>query len=689
MNRSLVSACLLVPLSATAAAQDTSTADIIHIWGQGMDQIGLAQSATEGVVGYDDISTRPIGRVGELVEVIPGMIATQHSGTGKANQYFMRGFNLDHGTDFAGFIDGAPVNMRSHGHGQGYLDLNPLIPEFVSEIRFRKGAYRADDGDFSLAGSARFALYQQLPSNFASLEIGEFGYSRAAAGVSHETDAGALTFGGEHVLYDGPWSMQEDAERINLLACYVAPAFGGDASFTLMYYDADWRGADQIPERALNVYGRFGVIDPTLGGQSERLAATARWENHLAEVNAWIVRSDFTLYSNFTYFLEGPVNGDQFEQRDERWMYGARYRQHAHVADSLQLSWGAELRHDDIGEIGLHHSRERERLDTVREDAIEQTSFATHIELNWQATDALRVMGGLRADWMQVDVDARTLAANGGTADDDLLAPKFGLAWRASPAVELYANYGRGFHSNDARGATITLDPSTVVITDPAEPLNPAHHVPGGKPNAPAVAVPLLVPGDVAELGVRWQTDHVHFTAAAFWLALDSELVFVGDGGSTEPNDGSERHGFEAAMFWTINDWLVADLEASWTDARFKTNGSEDHIPGAVETVLSGGLIGTWDDFTLSVRVRHFGEAPLIEDGSVLSDPTTLVNLGGEYRFGSAALSVDVFNLFDAQDADITYFIESRLATEATAVEDRHLRSVEPRQIRAAIRWQF
>ena len=213
--------------------------------------------------------------------------------------------------------------------------------------------------------------------------------------------------------------------------------------------------------------------------------------------------------------------------------------------------------------------------------------------------------------------------------------------------------------------------------------------MPGGKPNAPAVAVPLLVPGDVAELGVRWQTDHVHFTAAAFWLELDSELVFVGDGGSTEPNDGSERHGFEAAMFWTINDWLVADLEASWTDARFKTNGSEDHIPGAVETVLSGGLIGTWDDFTLSVRVRHFGEAPLIEDGSVLSDPTTLVNLGGEYRFGSAALSVDVFNLFDAQDADITYFIESRLATEATAVEDRHLRSVEPRQIRAAIRWQF
>ena len=205
----------------------------------------------------------------------------------------------------------------------------------------------------------------------------------------------------------------------------------------------------------------------------------------------------------------------------------------------------------------------------------------------------------------------------------------------------------------------------------------------------PADAVPLLVSGDGAELGARWESDAVRFTLAAFWLELDSELVFVGDGGATEPNDGSERFGWEAALFWELTDWLVADLEAAWTDARFKDVGADDRIPGAVETVFSGGLVGNWEDVTVSARVRHFGEAPLIEDGSVTSDATTLVNLGGEYRIGPAAITADVFNLFDADDADITYFFESRLPSEPAGVEDRHFRSVEPRQVRVGLSWRF
>ncbi|MFS2318285.1 TonB-dependent receptor [Maricaulis sp. D1M11] len=672
MSKYLLAASLTLCASPMAVAQSETategTTETIQVWGRAFDQIGQAQSATEGLVGYDDIATRPIARVGELVEVIPGMIATQHSGTGKANQYFLRGFNLDHGTDFAAYIDGAPVNMRSHGHGQGYLDLNPIIPEMVAEIRYRKGSYRADDGDFSLAGSARFDFYDVLPENFATLELGEYGHVRTAAGYSHETAHGAFTLGGERVTYDGPWSVEEDAERLNLLARYSGTALGGDTSLTVMYYDADWRGADQLPERAIGSIGRFGVVDPDLGGASERLSLTGRWENETAFVDAYILRSDFTLFSNFTYLLEDPVNGDQFEQRDERWVMGARYGQTAPLGDHFTLNWGADVRHDDIGEIGLYRSTARQRTGTIRADEITETSLSAYSELTWRPIETLRLTGGLRADWMDVEVNALTLADNGGTGDDSLISPKLGAAWQVAPTIELYANYGRGFHSNDARGVTIQLDPVSGDAVD---------------------GVPLIVKGDGAELGARWETDTLNVTVAAFWLELDSELVFVGDGGATEPNDGTERFGLEAALFWQVNDWLVADVEAAWTDAAFQGVGADDQIPGAVETVLSGGLAASWNNLSASARVRHFGEAPLIEDGSVTSDPTTLVNIGGAYALGDMVLAVDVFNLFDSADADITYFYESRLSGEAAGVEDRHLRSVEPRQLRASVTWHF
>ena len=659
-------------LTAPAAFSQTNAeaGDVIRVWGQAMDQIGEAHSASEGLVGYDDIATRPISRVGELAEVIPGMIATQHSGTGKANQYFLRGFNLDHGTDFAGYIDGAPANMRSHGHGQGYLDLNPLIPEFVSEVRFRKGPYHADDGDFSLAGSARFSYYDRLPDNFLSLEAGEFGFVRTATGHSVDVGRAVLTFGGEYVTLDGPWSIGEDAERVNLIGRLSGPVAGGQASLTLTHYDSDWRGADQIPERAVldGRLDRFGVVDPTLGGQSRRTALTARWTRGTAQLDAYAVQSDFTLFSNFTYQLEDPVGSDQFEQRDRRWLFGGRYTQSAPISETVTLNWGASTRFDDIGEIGLYQSNARVRTGTVRRDRIEEWSIAGWLETEWRPVDALRLTAGLRGDRIDVDVDALSLAANGGSTNDSLLAPKFGAAWRIAQDLELYANAGRGFHSNDARGATIAVDPSD---------------------SSPAQPVPLIVTGDGQEIGLRLERGGINLTLAAFRLTLDGELVFVGDGGATEPNGATERQGVEAAMFWDVSDWLVADFEAAWTDARYRNAGADDRIPGAVETVLSAGLVARHNDLAASVRVRHFGSAPLTESGDVTSDPTTLVNLGLDYDLGRMTVSLDIFNLFDAEDADITYFYESRLPGETSGIEDRHFRAVEPRQVRLGAHWRF
>jgi len=667
-----------LPAFAQSATEDTDERRLesVEVHGRGLELIGEAGAASEGVVGYADFEDRPISRAGELVEVIPGVVATQHSGEGKANQYFLRGFNLDHGSDFAISVDGVPINMRTHGHGQGYLDLNSFIPEVIERVDYRKGPYFPSNGDFSVAASARYTTYNTLERNFIEAKVGENDYYRLVGGYSTAlSDTTDLLLAGEYQTYNGPWDLPLNLDKLSGLAKLSGEKGDVRWEVSATAYDNTWDSSDQIPLRAVESgqIDRFGYIDDDLGGETSRYSLSSLIEyNHasgaVTTASAYAVAYDFALWSNFTYFLENPVNGDQLKQTDERTYYGGKLVHAVPVNEKLDVTFGAETRFDDISEVGLFNTVDRVPFNTVRKDSVEEFSAAIWGQADYQFTPDLRGTIGLRGDYIDADVNAITLPVNSGGADDTLLSPSAALAWRATDLMELYFNYGEGFHSNDVRGSTIQVDP---VSGDPAD------------------QVPLFAKAKGAEIGARFETGDLKTTIALFHLELDSELVFVGDAGTTEVNDATVRNGVEATAFWRPNDWFVGDLAVSVTDGRFDIPGDDDKIPNSIETVLSGGALFRFDPLTLSARLRHFGESPLIEDGSVYSEPTTIVNLGATYDWNDLTFGLEVLNALDAEDSDITYFFESQLPGETSPIEDIHFKPVEPRQIRASIRYNF
>lgn len=649
-----------------------STDNDIIVYGRAIEQIGVASSASEGTVGYKDFEQRPLSRVGELAENVPGLIATQHSGTGKANQFFLRGFNLDHGTDLAGFVDGAPINMRSHGHGQGYLDLNFLIPELVERIDYRKGPYSVESGDFSAAGSLAFQTKRELDAPFAQLTGGSFGYARALVAGSKNVDDGSLLAAFDGTVSNGPWVLNERLRKLNGLLKYSRGTAQEGWSFGLSGYGAKWQSTDQVPERAIasGLIPRFGFIDDDLGGKTTRLAVNFQQNSANVTASAYAIHYRFRLTSNFTYLLDDPLYGDEFQQRDQREIFGGSIRHRMRPDDALSLRVGADARYDRIGQVGLYPSAGGVRTSTIREDRVDEYSAALLAEVEWKPDNSLRVIAGLRGDAIGYRVRS-DLAANSGKGSDGFLAPKMALAWNATPALELYANYGESFHSNDVRGATINVDP---------------------KSGDPADRVPIFSRARGVELGARVEAETLTASLVGYWLKLGSELVFVGDAGTTEPSDASRRFGVEASLFWKPTAWLTFDGTAALTNARFRGVAlGVERIPGSVSNVFSGGIhADLGHGFGTSARLRHFGSAPLIEDGSVRSEPTTLFNIGGYWTHGQVHIAIDLLNAFNSNDPDISYFYASRMAGEpADGVEDRHTHPVEPLQLRATVKLAF
>lgn len=667
----VISGTVLASESQTKDKEQTLSAmEEITVWGRGISLLGSADSASQGLVGYSDFSTRPLLRVGELVEVVPGMIATQHSGSGKANQYFLRGMNLDHGTDFSVHFEGVPVNFRTHAHGQGYLDINFMIPELVETVSYRKGTYYADVGDFSGAGSASFKTYDRLEQGFAEITAGEDGYQRLIIADSFDIGQGHLLLGGEMQYQDGPWDLPEDVEKYNALVKYSAQIGDVSAHLIATAYRNSWNATDQIPHREVESgrLSRFGFIDPDIGGETERysLIGKAKWNNFDATLYA--IHYQLNLFSNPTYFQEDTVNGDEIEQADKRQIYGGSLR----YENQMQLSGyriipkaGLEFRYDDIGDTNLYQTVARNRTAALIDDQVQEFSTSAFAEAEIFWTDRLRTTLGLRADYYNWDVTAKAPGSQGnsGSGSDSILSPKFSMAYTIADQTEIYASYGQGFHSNDVRGVEVTDNP-----------------------------VEALVKIDGAELGIRSEAvDNLKITLAAFWLETDSELIFVGDAGTTEPSNGAKRYGVELSAFWQPVDWLVLDLTAAKTKARFKGLPSgEDHVPDAHEFVAGAGITATLNNgFTGSLRARHFGSAPLNEADSVSKDSTTLVNLGLSYDFGKLEVGLDVLNLLDTEAHDIEFLFESQLAGETAPVEDIHFHPVAPRSIRASIRYEF
>ncbi|WP_339723635.1 TonB-dependent receptor [uncultured Paraglaciecola sp.] len=673
------------------AALGEQTQDIqiekIEVQGKATNLVGDAISASEGIIGQQEILNRPMLRVGEILELVPGMVVTQHSGTGKANQYFLRGFNLDHGTDFATFIDQMPVNMRSHGHGQGYTDLNFIIPETIQTIAFKKGAYYGEVDDFSGAGSASFNTIGKPQAPLFSATIGEDNFQRYLVAGNLALNQDHLNYAIEFNTYDGPWTdIKEDLDKTNVFLSYNSKVKNGDLKVTFMGYDNTWNSADQIPERAVStgIIDELGSLDTSLGGKSSRYSLNAIWENQNFSASAYVIDYDLNLWSNFTYFLDNPTTGDQFEQVDKRQIYGGK------LSYTLFSNWsglpvsnefGGQIRVDNIDQVGLYHTQQRERLGAIRNDAVDESSAGIYWENTIIWSDPIKTIFSARYDYFNFDVNSNIntningidLSANKGTENADNVALKANLIYTFNQNWEAYISAGQGFHSNDARGTIVQVDPNSGESIQPVDP---------------------IVDSFGFEVGLRTHLFGKLNASMSLWqLNLDSELLFVGDAGNTEPSDSTSRYGIELTTYYSITEDLTLDIEYAYTHAEFdKLANNNNHIPGALEHVLQAGIhYQPQQGWFGSARLRYFSERPLTEDASVTSDASQIMNVNLGYKFSRLTLKLDILNALDSKDHDIDYFYASRLANDPidSATEDLHYHVFEPRTLRLSAVYMF
>ena len=643
--------------------------------------IRVAEAASQGAITGEQLQTRPIMRPAEALEAVPGLIVSQHSGAGKANQYYLRGFNLDHGTDFATTVAGIPMNAPSHAHFHGYTDTNFLIPELVSGIQYKKGPYYAEEGDFSSAGAVNVNYVNRLDEPIVTMSGGMHGWGRLFAGASPQVGQGFLLGALEVNVNDGPWDHDGDFNKVNGLVRYSHGDSRNGLSVTALSYSADWHSSDQVPRRAVQqgLITRFGHLDDTDAGESSRHAIVVDGQradqNSSTRLTAYAMAYRTTLFSNFTYFLDDPINGDQFEQTDRRVTSGGRvtYRRLHRVGGlPLESAVGTQLSYNRITPTALYRTVAQRRISTTNEDRLDQSSVGMFAQTEVEWSHLLRTTIGLRADLFHYDVRS-SVAANSGTATEGVVNPKLGVVFGPWRDTEIYANVGTGYHTNDGRGATLTVDP---VSGAPAQRGTPIANARG------------------AEFGVRTvPVQGVQSTVSAWYLGLDSELLYIGDIGSTEPSDPTRRYGVEWTNYARLTDWLRLDTDLSFSRARFVGAApGQTHVPGAVGRVISAGAtVESEEPVFGSLRFRHFGPRSLVEDASVASDSTSVFNGNIGYRVSTGTnLVLEMYNIFDAEVSDIDYFYASRLAGEpAGGVEDIHTHPALPRTARLVLQVRF
>ncbi|MGE0394587.1 MAG: methylated-DNA--[protein]-cysteine S-methyltransferase [Vicinamibacterales bacterium] len=648
--------------------------------------VGIASAASEGAITAAQLAVRPANRAAEILEAVPGLVISQHSGEGKANQYYLRGFNLDHGFDFAQTIAGLPVNLPTHAHAQGYADANFLIPELVSGVQFRKGPYFAENGDFSSAGSATINYFNVLERPVATATIGSFGYDRVFVAASPRVGAGHVLAAGEWERDNGPWANPNDKDKLNTVLRYSRGDSRTGVSLTWLGYSNHWHSTDQIPLRAVQSgrLGRFGAIEPTDGGETFRYAVIADGQrsstNGSTRATAYVQRYGVQLFHNFTYFMNDAEHGDQFEQYERRWTAGGRvtHRRLLRLGGRpAETAAGVEVRHDRVSPLGLHLTTATRRRETVRLDMATQTSAAGfgEVEVEWSRT--VRTTVGLRGNVYRWDVQS-DLPANSGQAAAGLLNPKFSSAFGPWRGTEIYVNAGTGFHSNAGLGIMLTTDPLTGEPTTASPPFAQARGVEAG----------------VRTVALR----RTQLTATVWYLGFDSELVYVGDSGSTEAGPASRRAGVELTGYVYPTERFALDLDVSFSRARYiGVPGDEAYVPGALNRVITGGLTlappGAGRAATGpfgSLRLRHFGPRPLTEGGLVTSRATTILNAEAGWQLsGRWRVFATGFNLLNQRVSDIDYYYASRLRDEPAAVEDVHFHPAIPRSARLTLQASF
>ena len=589
------------PLRIALAVSAVSTT--INVQGRADDLIGIAGSAGQVTVGAEELRNRPLLRSGEILETLPGLIITQHAGGGKANQYFMRGFNLDHGTDFAIFLDGMPLNLPSHAHGEGYSDMNSVIPEFVERIDAGKGPYYADVGDYGSAGNAQIIFFKTLPQNFIQVDGGMYQFARFVFGASRKLGAGNLLYGAEAYHDSGPWVHPDNYYKFNGILTYSQGADNKGFSITALgYAGTRWNSSDQLPYTAIPVVGFFGSLNPADGGHSHRYSLQGEWHhrgaNSETEIMAYGFYYDLNLFSDFTYYLVDPYKGDQFEQQDRRWVAGFDLR-HTILGQwfgrKVETTFGMQLRNDWIHN-GLYRTEDRVRtsktyyaanyldepsaLDQVAvlPAATDLNKFTETIASPWvsskiQWAGKFRSILAVRGDYGKGIVTSFTNPTNPNDPNDPndpypandnpnthqsvakfLPSPKASLIFGPWDNTEFYLQGGFSYHTNDVRGSTQQYEP--------VSPDYPYYNTPN------PIKIPFLVQTKGGELGVRTQAaPHLQSTAEIWYLHSNSELLQDGDTGGTTPSvESSNRYGIEVGNYYTPSQHWVFD--ADFADSR-------------------------------------------------------------------------------------------------------------------------
>jgi outer membrane receptor protein involved in Fe transport len=629
-------------------------------------------ASSEVLIPAQDFELRPQGRPADIIRLVPGLILGQHAGGGKAEQYFLRGFDADHGTDVALFVDGFPVNLRSHAHGQGYADLHFLIPETVQRVEALKGPYFTEFGDFATAGAIRFVTLDTVADNVAEAAGGSFGTQRYLTLLSPTRGTLKTVVALEGYFTDGPFERDQNYQRFNaFVKASTRLGESAEASLWLAHHQSSWFASGQIPLRAVRdgTIDRFGAIDDSEGGDTQRtvLNGTFRWrptETQTVTVQAYGQHYALDLFSNFTFFLSDPDNGDGIEQVDRRWMGGLDARW-AHTATPLGVALtttaGVQYR-IDAPQVILAVQTDRQRRGRTQDVDIVEQSVSPFLELDLAPVSWLRVVTGARGDIFRYRVRDNLDGAGGplqGDAHGAIPSVKANLILGPWWGTELFANFGTGFHSNDARA----------VVQDPT--------------------LATLARAQGYELGLRTRPHPRLQLSATYWvLDLDSELVFVGDEGTTEARGPSHRHGWELAVRLRLLEWLTisGDVTRSW--ARFDNGDAVPLAPGLTARAdltarLRGGL-------SASLQMRVLGDRYLTEDREQIAPGYTVFDFTARYRYRALEAFVSLENLLNTDFREAQFYFASRLRGEpAEGVADTHFTPGSPRAVLGGLAVRF
>lgn len=623
-----------------------------------------------------DVATTPVNSSQEILRKVPGLIIGQHAGGGKAEQLFLRGFDIDHGTDISINVDGMPVNMVSHAHGQGYSDLHFVIPETINEIDFGKGPYYGKQGDFNTAGYVDFSTKDHLKESTIKLSAGQFNSLKTLAMfnlLEDKLDQNAY-LAAEYLESDGPFESPQNFNRLNLFGKYVMyTPDNNKLSLTASHFTSRWDASGQIPQREVDNGNitRFGAIDDTEGGNTQRTNFNLEYNKYMSDntklkTNAFYSHYAFELYSNFTFFLEDPINGDQIKQKEDRHIFGVNTEITKDVSLGnlpLSLTSGIGLRHDVVNDVELSKTLNKTTIiENVQLGDINQTNIDAFVSAE-VALGKLTINPALRFDYFKfLYNDKLQPALNTQSETKAILSPKLNFFYDAKENLQLFVKSGIGFHSNDTR----------VVVAQSGEDILPRAYG--------------------VDVGNIWKPFPKLIVNSALWyLFSEQEFVYVGDAGIVEPSGESERYGLDLGLRYQLNDWLYLDTDATLTHARsVEEADGENYIPLAPDFTMAGGLsVKDIKGFSGGIRYRFIDDRPANEDNSIVAEGYFVTDCNVNYTFSDITLGLVIENLFDVDWNETQFATESRLQNEAQPVEEIHFTPGTPFFIKGSISYSF